>query len=89
MVVDASREHLPEWGNGCFEDPRLELHYQVMISLSLSLSLQYIAIYTHYYSYTTYDALHANLVLILVAIIYYQAVYHHSIAIIYTYHMVQ
>jgi hypothetical protein len=85
MVVDASREHLPEWGNGCFEDPRLELHYQVMISLSL----QYIAIYTHYYSYTTYDALHANLVLILVAIIYYQAVYHHSIAIIYTYHMVQ
>jgi spermidine synthase len=27
VVVDVSREHLPEWGAGCWDDPRLEMHY--------------------------------------------------------------
>lgn len=26
-VVDMAREQLPEWGNGCFDDPRLEVVY--------------------------------------------------------------
>eukprot|EP00475_Leptophrys_vorax_P042682 TRINITY_DN80509_c0_g1_i1.p1 TRINITY_DN80509_c0_g1~~TRINITY_DN80509_c0_g1_i1.p1 ORF type:complete len:335 (-),score=111.82 TRINITY_DN80509_c0_g1_i1:97-1101(-) len=28
MVVDACREHLPEWAAGAFDDPRLEIYYQ-------------------------------------------------------------
>ncbi|MFH1091449.1 MAG: spermidine synthase [Pseudomonadota bacterium] len=27
MLVDLCREHLPEWSQGAFEDPRLELHF--------------------------------------------------------------
>lgn len=27
MVVDTSLAHLPTWSNGCFEDPRLQIHY--------------------------------------------------------------
>jgi len=27
IVVDVSREKLPEWGNGCCDDPRLKLHF--------------------------------------------------------------
>jgi len=28
LVVDACKEHLPEWAAGAFSDPRLEIHYQ-------------------------------------------------------------
>jgi len=27
-LVDFSREHLPEWGGNCWEDKRLEVHYE-------------------------------------------------------------